>query len=83
MQHGSTLYSLGISYFAYGTIKQGRKVQAYYFKLCKPLTPEQLSALREVYPDVHTGHSQYMYAPEIITNVVYFLSKAEIKRQSI
>lgn len=52
MQHGLDLYKAGISYHAYGTIKQGRKVQAYFYKLCKPATTEQIAELRKAYPHV-------------------------------
>ncbi len=80
MSHGSTLYTLGLSYYAHGTVKQGRKVQAYFFKLCKPATPEQLSELRKVFPHVHTGQSQAQYAPELKSSVLLFPSKAELNR---
>lgn len=83
MQHGSTLYTLGLSYYAHGTVKQGRKVQAYFYKLCKTATPEQLAELRKVFPYVHTGKSQSQYAPELKASVLVFPSKAEIKRNSI
>lgn len=82
MSHGSTLYTLGLSYYAHGTVKQGRKIQAYFFKLCKPVTPEQLAELRKVFPHVHTGQSQSQYAPELKSSVVLFPSKAELKRIS-
>lgn len=83
MQHGSTLYTLGLSYYAYGTVKQGRKVQAYFYKLSKPATPEQLAELRKVFPHVHTGQRQSQYAPELKASVLLFPSKAELNRQSI
>jgi len=83
MQHGSTLYTLGLSYYAHGTVKQGRKVQAYYYKLCKPATTEQLAELLKVFPHVHTGQSQSQYAPELKASVLLFPSKAELTRASI
>lgn len=83
MNHGSTLYNLGLSYYAYGTIKQGRKVQAYYYKLCKPATPEQTQALQSVFPHVTEGTSRAQYAPELRANVLIFPSKAEMKRKSM
>lgn len=83
MQHGSTLYSLGLSYYAHGTIKQGRKVQAYFYKLSKPATSEQIQELRKVYPYVSTGYGYNQYAPEIRSSVLIFPSKAELKRQGV
>lgn len=83
MNHGSTLYNLGLSYYAHGTIKQGRKTMAYYYKLCKPATPEQIQALRAVFPYVTEGVSRTQYAPELRACVLIFQSKAEIKRQGM
>ena len=83
MQHGSTLYNLGLSYYAHGTIKQGRKVQAYYYKLCKPATSEQIQMLRESFPYVTTGYGYSEYAPELRASVLIFPSKAELKRQGV
>ena len=80
MQHGSTLYSLGLSYHSYGTIKQGRKVQGYYYKLSKPATSEQIQKLREMFPYVTTGYGYSQYAPELRASILVFPSKAEIKR---
>lgn len=83
MHHGSTLYNLGLSYYAYGTIKNGRKVQAYYYKLSKPATSEQIQALREAFPYVSTGYGYSLYAPELRKSVLIFPSKAELKRQGV
>jgi hypothetical protein len=83
MQHGSTLYTLGISYYAHGTIKQGRQVQGYFYKLCKPATAEQLQAARAIFPHMHTGKARSQYAPEICANVLIFSSKAALKRQGV
>ena len=80
MQHGSTLYTLGLSYYAHGTVKQGRKVQAYFYKLCKPATPEQLAEVRKVFAHVQTGQSQSQYAPELTASILIFPSKAQLKR---
>jgi hypothetical protein len=82
MTHGSTLYTLGLSYYAHGTVKQGRKVQAYFYKLCNPATPEQLAEIRKVFPHVHTGQSQSQYAPELKASVLLFPSKAKLNRNS-
>ena len=80
MNHGSTLYALGINYYAHGTIKQGRKVQAYYFKLCKPASAEQVQAVRESFPHAVTGTSQSEYAPELRSSFLIFPSQAHLKR---
>ena len=83
MQHGSTLYTMGLSYYAHGTIKQGRRVQAYFYKLSKPATSEQLNELRKQYPYVSTGYGYSQYAPELRASVLIFPSKAEIKRRGV
>ena len=83
MNHGSTLYNLGLSYYAHGTLKQGRKVRAYFYKLCKPATSQQLQALREVYPYASTGYGYSEYAPEQRASVLIFPSKAQLKRQGV
>lgn len=83
MQHGSTLYNLGLSYYAHGTIKQGRKVQAYYYKLCKPATLKQMQEIRKAFPHAATGYAQSQYAPELRAGVIIFPSKAELKRQGV
>lgn len=83
MQHGSTLYTMGLSYYAHGTIKQGRMVQAYFYKLSKPATSEQLNELRKQYPYVSTGYGYSQYAPELRASVLIFPSKAEIKRRGV
>jgi hypothetical protein len=83
MQHGSTLYNANISYYAHGAIKQGRKVQAYYYKLCKPITVEQIQEIRKVFPYVTTGQSQSQFAPEQRNPVLIFPSKAELTRKGL
>lgn len=83
MQHGSTLYTMGLSYYEHGTIKQGRMVQAYFYKLSKPATSEQLNELRKQYPYVSTGYGYSQYAPELRASVLIFPSKAEIKRRGV
>ena len=83
MQHGSTLYTMGLSYYAHGTIKQGRMVQAYFYKLSKPATSEQLNELRKQYPYVSTGYGYSQYAPELRASVLIFPSKAEIRRRGV
>jgi hypothetical protein len=81
MQHGSYLYSAGISYFSHGIIKNGRKVQAYFFKLNKPASSEQIASLREKFPHVSTGYGFSEFAPELRRQVLIFPSAAELKRQ--
>lgn len=83
MNHGSTLYNLGLSYYSYGTIKQGRKVQAYFYKLTKPATSEQIQELRKSYHHVSTGYGYNQYAPEQRSSVLIFPSKAELKRMGV
>lgn len=83
MQHGSTLYKLGISYHAHGTIRNGRKVNAYYYKLCSPATLEQLKLLREQFPHVVTGYGYSQFAPEMRKAVLIFPSAAQLKRDGV
>lgn len=74
---------MGLSYYAHGTLKQGRKVQAYFYKLCKPATFEQLQELHKTFPHVSTGYGQSEYAPELRASVLIFPSKAQLKRQGV
>ena len=83
VQHGSNLYRAGISYYAHGTIKNGRKVRAYFYKLCKPATSEQIAALRETCPQASTGYGYSEFAPEARCAVLIFPSAAELKRQGV
>lgn len=83
MNHGSTLYNLGMFYYAHGTIKQGRKVQAYFYKMCKQATSEQIQKLRETFPHVTTGYGYSQYVPELRASVLIFPSKAELKRKGV
>lgn len=83
MNHGSALYNLGLSYYAHGTIKQGRKVQAYFYKMNKQTTLEEIQKLRETFPHVTTGYGCSQYAPELRVSVLIFPSKAELKRQGV
>ncbi len=83
MQHGSELYSLGIDYYTHGTIKSGRKVQAYFYKLCKPATSEQIASLREKFPHVATGYGYSEFSPENRKQVLIFPSAAELKRKGL
>ena len=81
MQHGADLYRTGISYFAYGTIKTGRKVNAYFYKLSTPATSEQIATLRGKFPHVSTGYGCSEFAPELLKQVLIFPSVAELKRK--
>ena len=81
MQHGSELYRAGVDYYQHGAIKNGRKVVAYFYKLCKPATVEQIAALREKFPHISTGYGYGEFAPEQRREVLIFPSAAELKRQ--
>lgn len=61
----SLMHKLGVSYFAYGTIKNGRKKIADYYKLCSPISDNQLNQLKEYFPAITTGKSVSQYAPEL------------------
>ena len=81
MQHGRNLYKAGIHYHAYGTIKNGRKVTAYFYKLNSTPTSEQIAKLREEFPHVSTGYGYREFAPELRKSVLIFPSGAELKRR--
>ena len=81
MNHASKLYELDISFYAHGTIQQGRKVAAYFYKLTAPATIEQIHKLRAYYPYVQTGFGHSEYAPEQVASVLIFPSKAELIRK--
>lgn len=81
MYHGQDLYKAGIDYHATGSIKHGRRITAYYYKLSNGITPEQLQTIRETHPQAHTGHTRAQYAPELTCKVLIIPSKAEMKRQ--
>ena len=81
MQHGRRLYALGINYHAFGTLKNGRKVAAYFYKLHTAPSSEQLAKLREEFPHVSTGYGFSEFAPELRRVVLIFPSRAELKRK--
>ena len=81
MQHGYNLYKAGINYHAYGAIKNGRKVTAYFYKLNNAPTSEQMAKLREEFPHVSTGYGCSEFAPELRKAVLIFPSSAELKRR--
>ena len=81
MQYGGDLHKAGINYHAYGTIKNGRKVTAYFYKLNSTPTSEQMAKLREEFPHVSTGYGYSEFAPEQRKAVLIFPSSAELKRR--
>ena len=80
MNHGSTLYAIGVNYYSHGTINRGRKIEGYFFKLSKPATGEQFEAIKREFPMVQAGHTRSEYAPEQSASVLIFPSKAALKR---
>ena len=83
MFHGQSLYRAGIEYHAHGIIKRGAQTVAYYYKLNKPATIEQISAMREQFPHVTTGYGYNEFSPENRKQVLIFPSKAELKRKGL
>ena len=81
--HGADLYKANIAYYDHGTLKDGKKILAYVYKLCKPATSEQLDTIRKVYPHMSTGRSVARFAPEMSASVLIFPSKAQLKRQGL
>lgn len=60
----SVIYRAGISYHAFGTIKQGRAALFDYYK-CDKVTTEQLATIRQYCPDMQVKVISATYAPEL------------------
>lgn len=75
-----TLYRLGISYHAYGDIKDGRKIIARWFKADK-VTKEQKQALQALDCSVYFLTASPEYAPEIKNVLVCFKTQSQLKRE--
>lgn len=73
------LGSLG--WHADGTIKRGRQIVGYYYKLDR-LTDTDLESVREYWPDAERMKARSEYAPEQVNPVVFVPSKAERKRRA-
>ena len=69
MKHVHALESVGVTYHAFGMIKNGRKKVADYYKTDK-LTSVQLDALRAMGLEVRTCSPEY--APEIKNPIICF-----------
>ena len=82
MNYSQELYRHGISFYHTGTIKNGRKIVAYFFKLSKPVTPNQIAELRKTIPHIQTAHGVSEFAPELRSIVLTIPSKAELKRRT-
>ena len=78
--HGQDLYRLDIRYYNYGTLRTGRKVDAYVYLLDKAPTDSQMAALRQLYPQAALRTSRSEYAPELTRPALIFPSAAAIKR---
>lgn len=63
-QIASFLYSVGVNYHEFGTIKQGKKKVFDYFK-AERLTDNQKSLILESIPNCEFKTSSHQYAPEI------------------
>ena len=63
-QIGGFLYRLGISYYDFGAIKNGRKKVADYFKTDR-LTEDQRAAIVAAIPPAYFLGAAPQYAPEI------------------
>lgn len=77
-----TLYKLGISYHAIGTISaQGSKEKLFDFYTCDKVTDAQKAALLEIAPDVQFKSISPQYAPEIKRVAVCFPKAAFYRTQ--
>lgn len=77
---GSKLYRAGVSYHAYGTIKQGTKALFNYFK-ADNITDSQIVALREYCPDMQVTGMRSEYAPELRSVCIMFPKAAWYRAQ--
>lgn len=78
----STLYGLGISYHATGTIsEQGRKEKLFDFYTADKVTEEQKAALLAIAPDVQFKTIGPQYAPEIKRVAICFPKAAFYRAQ--
>lgn len=60
----SVIYRAGVSYHAFGTIKQGKTALFEYYK-CDKVSPDQLETIRAFCPDVQVKGISATYAPEL------------------
>lgn len=77
---GRTLYKLGVSYHAYGDIKEGRKIVSRWFKADK-VTKEQKEALQALDGSAYFLSTSPEYAPEIKNVMICFKTQAQLKRE--
>lgn len=79
-EQAPTICKLGVSYHAYGDLKEGRKIVARWFK-CDKITKEQKEALQGLDDSVYFITASPEYAPEIKNVLICFKTKAQIKRE--
>jgi hypothetical protein len=79
-EQAPALYHNGISYHAYGALKEGRKIVARWFKSNK-VTKEQRKALQALDDSVYFMPSSPEYAPETKNVLICFKTKAQLKRE--
>ncbi len=75
------LYSAGINYYDYGTIKQGKTALFNYYK-CDKVTEDQLATIRQYCPDVQVKGARSQYAPELRSVLVCFPKAAWYRQQA-
>ena len=76
----STLYRNGVSYHAFGVIKQGKTMLFDYYK-CDKVTDEQAEALRQFCPDMQVKGCRAEYAPELRSVLLCFPKAAWYRAQ--
>lgn len=76
------LYRCGINFYASGKVKNGRKIESYYFKVDN-ITSEKIAELRKIFPYVSTGYGYSQFAPENRASILIFPTKAELKRRGV
>lgn len=63
-QAANYVYRTGVSYHAYGTVKQG-KVAMFDFFQCDSVTDAQVASLREWCPEMQVRGVRHKHAPEM------------------
>ena len=73
----SDLIAANINYFAFSRVKNAAGVKGWRYVLEKPLTTEQLEAVKK-YNNVILSSCAYRYAPELTYSTIIILDKCNI-----
>lgn len=67
----ATLYKTGVSYHAFGVIKQGKSAMFDYYK-ADSITEDQIATLKQFCPDMQVAGMRSQYAPELRSVCIMF-----------